>query len=177
MSVSNILSQLAPTVRWGDMGETEHFVQFYEHEAALLTAVNGYVAHGLARGACAIVIATGKHLDELERQWQAQGLDLASAREQAQYLSFDAAETLAKLLLDDWPQSKRFSDVVGSVIAQAASRHAPVIAFGEMVALLWEDGKQSAAIHLEELWNELQKKHRFSLFCAYPMSECAEEKH
>jgi PAS domain S-box-containing protein len=46
-----------------------------------------------------------------------------------------------------------------------------------MVALLWKNGKESAAIRLEELWNELQKKHSFALFCAYPMSECTREAH
>ncbi len=38
-----------------------------------------------------------------------------------------------------------------------------------MVALLWEEGNQAGAIHLEELWNDLARTHSFSLFCAYPM--------
>ena len=51
-----------------------------------------------------------------------------------------------------------------------------VRAFGEMVALLWAEGNHAAAIRLEGLWNELQKSHSFSLFCAYPMGELCEEK-
>lgn len=159
------------------MGETEHFVQFYERDGALLEAVDGYVKNGLRAGATAIVIATRDHLDALERQWQQDSLDLAGARRNGQYIAFDAAETLARLLLDDWPHARRFADVIGSVIARACARSSRVIAFGEMVALLWKDGKQSAAIHLETLWNDLLKKHSFSLFCAYPMSECAELTH
>lgn len=31
-------------------------------------------------------------------------------------------------------------------------------------------GERKAAIRLEELWNELAKEQRFSLFCAYPVS-------
>jgi PAS domain S-box-containing protein len=177
MMVSNVSPQVAPIVSWSDMGADEHFVQFYERDTALLDSVNGYVMNGLAQGAAAIVIATREHLDQLERQWELGGLNLAAARETGQYFSYDAAETLSKLLLDDWPQAKRFTDVIGSVIAQAASRHSRVIAFGEMVALLWKNGKESAAIRLEELWNELQKKHSFALFCAYPMSECTREAH
>ncbi len=43
--------------------------------------------------------------------------------------------------------------------------------FGEMVALLWEQGNQTAALRLEALWNELRSTtHPFSLLCAYPMS-------
>jgi len=164
-------------MHWSQARETEHFVQFYEADAALLESVNGYVASGLAAGAAAIVIATREHLDVLERQWQRDGVNLEAARAAGQYTGLEADATLSKLLLDNWPQAKRFSDVIGSVVAEAARRFPRVIAFGEMVALLWKDGRQGAAIHLEELWNELQKLHSFSLFCAYPMSECAEAAH
>jgi len=49
-------------------------------------------------------------------------------------------------------------------------------AFGEMVALLWAEGNFTAAIRVEELWNDLQKLHTFSLFCAYPMNELGGER-
>ncbi|HXS67878.1 MAG TPA: PAS domain S-box protein, partial [Candidatus Polarisedimenticolia bacterium] len=42
-------------------------------------------------------------------------------------------------------------------------------AFGEMVALLWAEGKGEAALQLEQLWNQLSRQYSFSLFCAYPM--------
>jgi PAS domain S-box-containing protein len=177
LNASTNTHQTTPTTHWTEADQTEHFVQFYEADTALLESVRGYVASGLAAGAAAIVIATRAHLDELERQWKSDGLDLEAARSSGQYTGLDADETLSRLLLDDWPQPKRFLDVIGSVVAEAASRFPRVIAFGEMVALLWKDGRQSAAIHLEELWNELQKKHPFALFCAYPLSECSEEAH
>jgi anti-sigma regulatory factor (Ser/Thr protein kinase) len=40
--------------------------------------------------------------------------------------------------------------------------------FGEMVALLWQEGNVPAAISLESLWNRLARVQRFSLLCAYP---------
>jgi len=43
-----------------------------------------------------------------------------------------------------------------------------VHAFGEMVALLCQDGLFDAAVELEGLWNELAARFRFHLFCAYP---------
>jgi hypothetical protein len=36
-----------------------------------------------------------------------------------------------------------------------------------MVNLLWQEGKQQAAIRLEEYWNELARLYPFSLFCSY----------
>jgi hypothetical protein len=44
-----------------------------------------------------------------------------------------------------------------------------VAAFGEIVAILWAQGKIDEALQLEELWNKLAEKHAFSLCCAYPM--------
>jgi len=42
-----------------------------------------------------------------------------------------------------------------------------VRAYGEMVALLWDEGNVTAAIELEALWNELAQQLPFSLLCAY----------
>ena len=41
--------------------------------------------------------------------------------------------------------------------------------YGEMVAVLWDQGNVAAAIELERLWNELADSNPFSLFCAYPI--------
>jgi PAS domain S-box-containing protein len=39
-----------------------------------------------------------------------------------------------------------------------------------MVALLWAEGNQDAALELEQLWNRLADTHSFHLHCAYPIS-------
>ena len=44
-----------------------------------------------------------------------------------------------------------------------------LVAYGEMVALLWAQGKRDATLRLEELWNELAERHTFDLLCAYPI--------
>ena len=36
-----------------------------------------------------------------------------------------------------------------------------------MVALLWDDGLVNAAVQLEAMWEELCRRHPFSLFCGY----------
>jgi hypothetical protein len=37
-----------------------------------------------------------------------------------------------------------------------------------MVALLCEQGDYTGALRLEQVWNELLSRYRFSLLCAYP---------
>jgi hypothetical protein len=40
--------------------------------------------------------------------------------------------------------------------------------FGEMVAILWQQGREQVALELEAIWNELLEKRDFHLHCGYP---------
>ncbi len=71
-------------------------------------------------------------------------------------------------MVDGAPDPSRFSDAVGSLVAEAAAGGRRVRVFGEMVALLWEAGNVAATLRLEELWNDLGEDQAFSLLCAYP---------
>ncbi|MDB6125198.1 MAG: putative two-component sensor histidine kinase protein [Pedosphaera sp.] len=159
----------APHAHCNDMGESEHFVQFYEDDAFLVESVGAFVGAGLGAGNGAIVIATPAHREALEERLEAQGLDLDAIKKRGQYVPLDAAETLAKFMVNGTPDEDLFNEVVGGLVTEVAKGRRGLRAFGEMVALLWAEGNGSAAIRLEELWNDLGKVHSFSLFCAYPM--------
>ena len=160
----------APRADWTEMGPTDHFVQFYEADGFLLNSLSGFIGRAIKSGAGALVVATQAHRDGLDELLQVNGMDVGSARASGSYVSMDAAEALAKLMVDGAPERERFNEVIGSVIARVADGRSETRAFGEMVGLLWAQGNYSGAIRLEELWNELQKVHSFSLFCAYPMN-------
>lgn len=164
----------APT-DWSDIAESEHFVQFYETDAFLVESVSGFIGTALKAGDAAVVIATRAHRQGLESQLAARGIDLSAVCASGQFVMLDAAETLSEFMVDGSPDPERFTAVVGGVVARLTRSGRRVRAFGEMVALLWADGNQPAAIHLEELWNDLAKVHRFALFCAYPMNGVAGE--
>src|ERR1700687_2266007 len=148
-----------------------HLVQFYEDDGFIVDAVTRFIGAGIGAGDAAVVIATKPHLDALEDRLRMQGVDPAVARAHGHYHSFDAADTLSKLMVDGWPDETRFADVVGGIIARGTDgQHLRVRAFGEMVALLWHDGNGAAAIQLEKLWNDLAETLPFSLLCAYPLA-------
>jgi len=69
-------------------------------------------------------------------------------------------------MVDSQPDACRFAEGVGQILSRAGNPeeqgHRQINIFGEMVALLWADGKFDAAIRLELLWNELAKKYDFS---------------
>src|SRR3984885_2092823 len=166
---------------WVDHSQPAHIVQFYGGDGFLLDELSRFIGTALGAGDAAVVIATKEHRDGLSRRLQMWGLDPTWAVAQGRYVAIDAAETLSKITLDGWPDAARFAEVVGTLIARVAT--APggesrrVAAFGEMVALLWAEGKPEAAIRLEQLWNDLARTHSFSLRCAYPMSSFYREEH
>jgi signal transduction histidine kinase len=181
-SISSLATALpAPLAHSSDGGHSAHVVQFYGEDGFLLDELSRFIGTALGAGNGAVVIATKEHRDALARRLKAWGLDTTKAAEQGRYIPLDAAETLTKFMLDGSPDPTLFVELVGGIIARvrAASggEQGQVVAFGEMVSLLWNAGKPDAAIHLEQLWNELAKTHSFSLRCAYPISSFYREEH
>jgi hypothetical protein len=159
------------------MKEHAHFVQFYDEDAALIESVASFLESGLRAGAACIVIATPEHRASLDARLRSCGFDLDDALTIRQYVALDAETVLMDLLVDGVPDRGKFDEIVEPVIAHAGLHHPRVLAFGEMVALLSQDGKHDMAIALEKLWNKLALRHAFSLFCAYPRSAfCVDER-
>jgi hypothetical protein len=149
-----------------------HVVQFYGHDAELAERVSGYLLGALQGGGVAIVIATPEHRGEFEARLKQAGVDLAAARDDGTYLTLDAAGILREFMGDASPDRQTldraaFDRVIGTLIRQAAADGRPVRAYGELVALLWDDGLVNAAAQLEALWDQLNRRHPFSLFCGY----------
>jgi hypothetical protein len=156
-----------------DAKACEHFVQFYEDDAVLVESVGAFIGASLASGAAAIVVATEPHRAAIETNLTARGLDLSALRTSGHYMAFDAASTLEKILLEGWPDAQRFLTQCEPILEKAETVSSTVAIFAEMVALLWNEGKHGAAVHLEQLWNGLASRHSFTLFCAYPMADVA----
>jgi len=166
-------ASFAPLANWHDHDQHSHVVQFYGDDIFLVDGLCRFIGTALSGGDAAIVIATKAHREALFERLKGRGFDVPGAIEQGRYLPLDAAETLSKLMRRGLPDAHRFADVIGDVFAQARAAaegdHPRVVAFGEMVALLWEDGRGQAALLVEQLWNDFARIHSFSLRCAYPI--------
>lgn len=168
---------VAATLDACDAVRCEHSVQFYESDTFLLDSLADYIGTALRQGEAGVVVLTEDHRDGLERRLAAHGVDLDAARASGSYLPFDAAETLAKFMVDGLPSRVPFEDAIGRALDYAARDGRPVRAFGEMVAILWQSGQHEAAIQLEQLWNDLSESREFTLMCAYPMRLFGSEPH
>lgn len=143
-----------------------HFVELYDDDSALAGSVRTFVSTGFAAGDAAIVIATESHLAAFEAEL-GRVADLDEARARGLYRSAGAEETLARFMRDGRPDRARFESAIGALLDDASEGGRRVRAFGEMVAVLWAEGNVTAALALEDLWNELARSRPFRLFCAY----------
>jgi len=166
---------------WGDLLDRpqngDHMVQLYGQDQGLLAHnVGRYLAPGLRDGDGLVIISTSDHAAAIRRELGEDRPEVSATLQSGRILFLDARSTLDRLLLDGELNSTRFEQVIGGVLSEVRDRSTTgrVRAFGEMVALLWADGRRDAAIDLEELWNGLLTKRWFSLFCAYPLDVFAE---
>jgi PAS domain S-box-containing protein len=165
----------------GDSESYAHSVQFYREDPVLLDGLCRFIGDSLESEGAAVVVATAAHRDALTRSLEARGLDTSAAIEQGRLILMDAGETLSKFMQEGWPDPVRFAELMGSVVVRAkhaaGGSNGPLAIFGEMVAILWAQGKFETSIQLEQLWNQLRQTHSFALRCAYPMGGFNREDH
>jgi len=143
-------------------------VSFYTLDSEGFGAVARFVADGWAHDECVVLVATGPHRAAVETQLEELGHDPASQAAAGRYVTVDAEEALAELVVDGHLDGAMLMRRVDEVVTEASAAGRPIRAFGEMVALLWQRGQIEEAISLELLWNQLLRAHDFSLMCAYP---------
>jgi len=147
----------------------DHFVQFYDSNSYLTESVRDFVVEGLRNGEDTAVVATQAHRGQLEVALEEVGVDVRAARSEGRYRSFDAAATLSEFMVDGDPDPALFDKWIGDMIPQAPEDGRALRVFGEMVALLWDEGNVLAAIRLEEFWNSILEARPLALMCACPM--------
>src|SRR5438132_1901680 len=145
-----------------------HFAQLHRDPQNLADAVTIYLGTGLRRGNALVVIATPQHTDLFLTRLRADDLDPSMFLKSGRLELHDAELTLRKFLRNDTPDWQDFRHALASIFERLrAFGRGTTRAYSGMVDLLWQEGKQAAAIRLEEYWNELARLYPFSLFCSY----------
>ena len=147
----------------------DHIVQLYQDEQFLCDAVAEYLAPGLASGEGALVITRAASGVRFEDALVGRGVDAAAAKADGQLVVLDAEEMLESVMQGELPEWSAFHSAVGGAIATQRLDYPTVRAYGDMVDVLWQQGRREAALRLEEYWNELARLQTFSLLCAYRM--------
>ena len=137
-----------------------HLVELYDCEAALETSLLAFLRPTHADGTC-LLAATPQHCDVVAAAAPAAVSD-------GRIVLLDAQELVHQLLRDGMPDPDAFATIVGGLLDAASETPGPIRIYGEMVAVLWEQGNVAGAMALEDLWNELAQTRSFALMCGYP---------
>jgi PAS domain S-box-containing protein len=162
-------------------GRETHVVQLYSDDNLFLDVLCRFIGGAIAVGDAGVVIATKAHHDELGARLKARGLDTANAISQGRYVPVDAEELLPRIMVNGQVSEAHFNEIMGGLLTQARNaadcKDSRIAVFGELVALLWAEGKPQEAIRVEQMWNDLARNHDFSLLCAYPVTGFDNDRH
>ncbi len=149
-----------------------HAVRFYENKTSLCRTVVDFLAEGFRDHQPGLVIATQAHAIGVLDQLRARNFEVDRMQAAGELLLLDARGTLATFMADGMPDTAAFKTIVPAIIERLRGDRSErtVRAYGEMVDVLWKDGRTAAAIRLEVLWNQLAMTHAFSLLCGYAVS-------
>ncbi|UQX11166.1 MEDS domain-containing protein [Candidatus Mycobacterium methanotrophicum] len=158
------MSQRNSTVEMVGQGSPHHHVAYvYSDHDHLVAELADFVEQGLSRHESVVIVATAEHRAALMAALGGGGqLDTQAL------VILDSADTLQKFMVGGAPDSALFAATIGGLVDAAVRGGRPVRVYGEMVAVLWDNGNVTGALALESLWNDLAAARQFFLMCAYP---------
>ena len=151
-----------------------HEILFFPDDAFLLDTFSRAVADALNAGNAAIVLVTEPHMALLLQRLEKQGLDVGHAIQEGSYIPLDVTKALSAMMVGGLPDPVRFLDGITGIIEAATkatkTKQPRIVLCGEGVALLWAEGKEDAAIRVEQLCDELAQSHEeLDVLCAFPL--------
>jgi MEDS: MEthanogen/methylotroph, DcmR Sensory domain len=153
------------------MSDHFHAVRFYENKESLCRIVAEFLGEGFVAGQPGLVIATPAHCAGVLEALRARHVNVDEMQAKGDLLVVDARESMSAFLVNGLPHHDRFMSSMTTIITRLIAGRAdcPIRAYGEMVDVLWKDGRPVAAVQLEMLWNKLAMTQNFSLLCGYGM--------
>jgi hypothetical protein len=144
-----------------------HAVHFYTERAAMGAHVAQFLWKGFQSRESVLVVATRETQEEIRKHLVNHIPHLDTL---PHYTAVDADELLSSFLVNASPDRDQFFAVMDGMFAKPSLLGRPIRVYGEMVVRLWHAGLPEAALQLEDLWNLLADRYKFSLLCAYPMN-------
>jgi hypothetical protein len=165
---------VAASGNWLELDRSPHGIQFYSGDDFLLDSLSRFVSTALEAGDSCLILATEAHKDGLAERLKARGVNTDRAAKKSRYVTVDAFQVLAQLIVDGKLSKTRFDSFIREIVlplnAAAESKMKRVAVGGEIVGLLWAEGKEEAAIELERFWNEVAAQGSYCLRCFYPLA-------
>ena len=152
---------------WGDIAFYDHILQVYETDEIFAEAFAGFISSGIHIGDCCVVVATETHLAAINNLLETWEVNTVEAMADGRYIQVNVEELLSKFMVDDQVDEKLFQQAMNPLFEKCRNTKRVIRACGEVAPTLAGRGNWAAATRVEQLWEELHHKEKFSLFCAY----------
>jgi len=144
----------------------QHFLQLFDGPDSRAAAVAAFVQQGLLNHETTVIVVTPEHRIAVLQRLRRSGVDVDRAQAIGQLIIRDAAHVLRLFERRGRLDPNLFDASVGAQMRQLTAQ-GRVRVYGEIVDLLAAQGNYAGAQLLENLWNDLQTRMSFTLFCGY----------
>jgi hypothetical protein len=147
-------------------------VQLFDAPRSLADAVSHFLIEARARGDYLLVIARASHWQLIRAYLERRGVDADAPSERITVL--DARKLRTRLMRRGMLDPGRMEEAFDALLGELSSSGGGLSIYGEIVELFAEEGNFEQACALEDYWNHLQKKYRFTLLCGYSAAHFAD---
>jgi KaiC/GvpD/RAD55 family RecA-like ATPase len=149
----------------------------FDTQPSRTRAIWRFVSAGLDEGDTVVVVARAKHWRSAERMLRRGGWRIEREIADGRLIVLDADVMLASFMRKGSVDRQLFEQVLARCVSDLARRtRRRLRIYGEMVDLLAEEANMAAAQQLEELWNGLGRRFRFTLLCGYAAAHFTDPK-
>jgi len=147
-----------------------HEILFCSDDQAVLEGLTRFIVAALSAGNPAIVWAAESHRNRLLERLRKAGVDIDAAIQRGTYIASDVGETAdpVRILVT--------LDGLSKAASNGGTKHPRVAVCGERAGRFWAEGNTDAAIQLEQLFNDLAKRHKMDILCVYPSPDAKDDK-
>lgn len=149
-------------------------VQLFDAPRSLADAVSHFIIEGRAHGDQSLIVARTSHWQLIRAYLERRGVRVDDPAERI--ASLDARKMRQRLLRRGVLDPARMEETFDGLIAELSSGPGHLRIYGEVVELFAEEGNFEQACALEDYWNHLQQKYRFTLLCGYSSAHFADPK-
>jgi len=175
-AINNATSLLAtmaavPSTRTdaGRARQGAHDVQFYEAPEFLAERVAEFAIAGLTRKEAVLLISAAPNTEKILHALRKRGTEVDPNDQSGPIVMLNARELLAQVMPGGRPSKALFYEVVGALVDRMRPPAGRLRAYGEMVNLLMQEGKEESALEIEQWWNEFLDEKDLLLLCGYQL--------
>ena len=152
-----------------------HAMQLFDSDESLADAVADFCAEGVLRNETTLAVVREERWYSIAQRLSSRGgvaIDDALLRG---LLTVRSAERMLKgIMRAGRPHLPLITTTMGPLIARLEAFGRPLRIYGEMVDMLASRGEHVAALELEELWNDVDLRKNYRVFCSYMAANFAD---